>query len=368
MRQIKNPPAIVNISILLILIACAGSQAVKPVQEPAIAPRDWGNFQWEREYFSDRREPLYPADYRSTGYSAVQYIRFISDNLFGRKPFSYREKEAAAWLVDEILAIGHPWENIQVQEFPVDTGDHWWALNNDPKWISEFSLRQTEQLSQNIILTVKGQSELIMIAGAHYDSYPTPGASDNASGVSLLLESAQRILSMDNYYTIMYVFFGAEEVGLVGSSYFIGNLEKEKAENIVLMINADDLFEGHYLFYGAATEKDGRPDENAITHQIDAIARELDMGLIARPDSAFLLSDQLPFLMRGHTVVALEGLFRTEYLRVPGFFMMDDYMFMRTVGHTQADCFHQIEASWPGLIETNMRAFSIFLERLLLMN
>jgi len=344
MRQIKEIPLkeILAITILLIIAAC-----VRDPDKASVEP-----------------EPLYTASNAPHGYFAVQYIRFISDKLYGRKPFSYREQEAAVWLVDELLAMGHPWEYIHVQEFPVDTGEHWWTLNNDSKWMSDYPLRLT-QLSQNIIVTVPGQSERIIIAGAHYDSYPTPGASDNASGISLLLESAQRILSMENYYTIVYVFFGSEEVGLVGSSHFISSLTKEQADNIVLMISADDLLEGPNLFYGAATETEGKPDENALTRKIDAIALELDLGFIANPDLAFMQSDQLPFLMRGHTVLTFEGLFRTEYLRVPGYFIKDDYMYMRTVGHTSSDCFHQIEASWPGLIETNLRAFSIFLEKLL---
>jgi hypothetical protein len=291
----------------------------------------------------------------------------MGDNLYNRKPFSYREKEAAVWLVEELLAIGHPWENIFVQEFPVGTRERWWSLTNDSWWASDFPLRHTTQRSQNIILTVPGQSERLIIVGAHYDSYPTPGASDNASGTSLLLESIQRFLSIDNYYTIVYVFFGAEEVGLNGSNYFAASLTESQANNIVLMINVDNLFDGPFMFYGAAIEKDGRPDENELTRRVDEIAERLDLGLIGHPDVAFMPSDQLPFLMRGHTVVVFGGLFGTEHLGVPGFFVLNDLMFMRTVSHSRYDCFHYIEATWPGKIETNMRSFSIFLEELLLM-
>jgi len=356
--QLKKVIYRITTATLFFIIACSGTPDTS---------RDWENFAWEQEYFTGIREPLHLAGDTPHGFLAVQHIRFMSENLYGRKPFSYREKEAAVWLVEELLAMGHSWENIQVQEFPVDTRERWWGLNNDPRWASDFPLRQT-QLSQNVILTVPGRSERTIIAGAHYDSYPVPGATDNASGTSLLLESAQRILYMDNYYTIMYIFFGAEETGLIGSAYFAGSLTSEQSNNIVLMINADNLFDGPHLFYGAAVETNGKPDANDLTRRIDTIAQELDLGLISHPDIAFLYSDQLPFLMRGYTVVSFGGLFRTEYLLVPGFFILDDYMYMRTVSHTRTDCFHRIEDTWPGMIETIMRTFSIFLEKLLMMD
>ena len=363
----KMTATLLSISALLFFATCGAGQSTAYDDAPfTLAPRDWENFDWEWEQFANTRDPLYLLNCTPHGYLAVQYIRFMNDHLYSRKPFSYREKETAAWLIDELLAMGHRWENIQVQEFPIGTQDRWWRLTNLAIWRSDFPLRRTTQLSQNVILTVGGQSERMIIVGAHYDSYPTPGASDNASGVSLLLESAQRVLSMDNYYTIVYVFFGGEEIGLNGSSYFAGNLTNEQANNIVLMINADNLFDGHDIFYGAAIQTNGLPDTNDLTHRIDALAYELNLGLIGNPDVAFLYSDQLPFLMRGHTVIAFAGLFRTEHLAVPGFFQMDDYMFMRTVSHTSVDCFHHLEEVWPGLIERNMRAFSIFLHEILL--
>jgi len=322
----------------------------------------------EQIFVDGFRKPLFHiVDYKTFGDLAVEYIKFFNDNFYSRKPFSYREKETAEWLVDELLAIGHPLENILIQEFTVGTSERWWRLTNQLRWRSEFPLRRTTQLSQNIILTVPGQSKQIIIVGAHYDTYPVPGATDNASGISLLLESIQRILLMENFYTIIYVFFGAEELGLDGSDYFVNNMTDSIAENVILMINADNLFEGPYVLYGAVIETDGLPDENELTLQIDKLADELDLGLIRYPGLAFLQSDQLPFLMNGYTVVSFAGLDRTELLGVPGFFILDDYMYMRTVSHTQSDCYHYIESRWPGMIKTNMFVFATFLNYMLLL-
>jgi hypothetical protein len=332
--------------------------------------RDWEDFAWTLEHFNYIRAPLRFYSDMPHGHLALQHILFMNDNLYGRKPFSYREKEAAAWLVEELLAMGHPWENISIQEFDMVRESHWTALTNNPRFRSDLEFRHTARLSQNVILTVPGQSDSgqFIVVGAHYDSHPYPGASDNASGVSLLLESAQRILRMDNYYTIVYIFFGAEENGLWGSNYFANSLTYELSDNLVMMINADVLFEGSYLFYSAAYSYNCfQPRQNALSQQIDDIAYGLDLGLIRYP---YVLpninTDHLPFFLRGYTVVNLMGLHRVEHPGVQGIIQLDGGTYMLRVYHSPNDDFRIIEERWPGKIETNMRAFSIFLEELLL--
>ena len=321
---------------------------------------------WDQENFTDIREPLPLAYNTPHGQLAIQHLEFISDNLYSRIPFSYREKETAVWLVEELLAMGHHWDNIQVQEVPMRGDMQWWNLNNQPRWASDIELRETTRLTQNVIATIPGQSERKIIVGAHYDSLPYPGTSDNASGASVLLESAQRMLQTDNYYTIKYVFFGAHELGgLVTTDAFINSLTDEQISNIVLMVNVDNLLDGPYMFFGAAYNADWQPGSNVITQRIDEIAYELDLGLIGHPLLAFIYSDHFSFLARGHTVVFLMGLFGTEHPGVVGFFEIDGKEFVRGVSHTQNDDFHIIEARWPGMIQTNMQAFSVFLEEIL---
>ena len=339
-------------------------------QDLALSIRNFEDFAWEKEHFADIREPLLMTGLTPHGYLSAQHIRFMSENLYGRKPFSYREKEAAIWLVEELLAMGHTWENIYVQEFPLLGDARWWNLNYQARWRSEFELRHTTRLSQSVIVTITGQSERKIIVGAHYDSWPTPGAADNASGTSLLLESAQRMLQMDNYYTIVYIFFGAHEIGgFIAADFFIESLTYEQSNNIVMMINADALIDGPYMFYGAAYNYNNswQPGANDLTRQIDSIAYELDLGITGYPPVAFMGSDNQVFMGRGHTVVHLTGLFRTEHPGYTGFFIMDGAAYTRGVSHTQNDCCHSIEARWPGMIQTNMQTFSVFLEELLMM-
>ena len=70
--------------------------------------------------------------------------------------------------------------------------------------------------SQNVVGRPSG-GECTAYLGGHYDSVPEgPGANDNASGTSLLLELA-RARRVDG---VCVIAFGAEEVGLLGSRAF----------------------------------------------------------------------------------------------------------------------------------------------------
>jgi len=216
---------------------------------------------WYQENFEDVREPMFSTDL-APGVIAVNYIQFMNDYLPARSAFTYRELETAVWIVEELLAMGHDFANIEVQEFTYWevneagvglSGGLFWGSVTSPGVLGigrEYQLRP-DRVSQNVVITIPGQTTETIVVMAHYDSPPYPSASDNASGVALLLESAQRILEEDNYYTIVYAFLGAEEVGLIGADWFIHMLTPAQASNIVLAVNADVIIEGPVLLYAA---------------------------------------------------------------------------------------------------------------------
>ena len=330
------------------------------------------------------------------GYLAVLHLEFINDNLYARGPFTYREKEAAAWIMEELLAMGHSPDNVQMQEFDwfavESQAERWfgrvWQDVLSPQLLGDATPREGRQ-SQNVVLTVPGQSEQKIIVGAHYDSPPYPSASDNASGVALLLESAQRMLYGDNYHTIVYVFFGAEEPGLFGAYYFFNSMSPEEQDNLVMMINADSLLEGHCLIFGtgyipAQYWRDEMPQgardwwpvarhwvynleprSNSVTAQIDEIAAGLyaqhDIELINDPRFIISPSDHWIFAWEGHTVVNLTGLHSESD---SGLQVITG--FSTRIMHSVRDDFHYINETWPGKIDASMRTFSIFLEEVLL--
>jgi len=103
--------------------------------------------------------------------------------------------------------------------------------------------------SQNVIGAIKGKShpDSIIMISAHYDHLGRmgeetyfPGANDNASGVGLMLDLARHFNKKKNQpdYTILFVAFGAEELGLLGSKYFI-EWPLINLTNIKFLINLD---------------------------------------------------------------------------------------------------------------------------------
>jgi hypothetical protein len=83
--------------------------------------------------------------------------------------------------------------------------------------------------SQNIAGYVKGieQPDSFLVFSAHYDHLGAmgktayfPGANDNASGVSMLLNLAKYYLKNPTRYSVAFLLFSGEEAGLLGSKYY----------------------------------------------------------------------------------------------------------------------------------------------------
>jgi len=107
---------------------------------------------------------------------------------------------------------------------------------------------------KNIICSNKqdlasSQSNNTIIIGAHYDSRAkninstdarAPGADDNASGVSALLELSRILSHLDLKYNLQFVLFSGEEQGLWGSTNYVRYLnENNRTKTIDLYINFD---------------------------------------------------------------------------------------------------------------------------------
>lgn len=116
------------------------------------------------------------------------------------------------------------------------------------------SIQHQEQELANIIAVKPGsiKPEEYVVFSAHHDHIGTHvkhdaesnakedsiynGANDDASGVSAVLNLARHYQAIDNKRSIMYVTFTAEESGLLGSSYFIKDID---ASSIIAMLNIE---------------------------------------------------------------------------------------------------------------------------------
>jgi aminopeptidase YwaD len=95
--------------------------------------------------------------------------------------------------------------------------------------------------SANLVAaTQTGSTEHEVILSAHIDSAGTPGAQDNASGVAVLLELARSLSRQKLPFRMRFVFFGAEELGLLGSAAYLYH-HRDDLQRCELLFNLDSV-------------------------------------------------------------------------------------------------------------------------------
>jgi leucyl aminopeptidase len=127
--------------------------------------------------------------------------------------------------------------------------DTWTALvkNRTDASVEFFNHASWDQPS--IILTIKGQSDEVIVVGGHQDSINgyfggatarAPGADDNASGIATITEVVRTLV--DNNYkpqkTLKFMAYAAEEVGLLGSKE-ISKKFKDTNVNVIGVMQLD---------------------------------------------------------------------------------------------------------------------------------
>ncbi len=109
------------------------------------------------------------------------------------------------------------------EDISADEKKLWDALSNNNK-------------GENLIVTL-GAGEKTIVLGAHYDRVPQgDGVVDNASSSIILVRLAEALKHQSLNYQLKIVWFGDEEIDLIGSKKFV---KTHKDQNIVSMINLD---------------------------------------------------------------------------------------------------------------------------------
>ncbi|MCH8109282.1 MAG: M28 family peptidase [Chloroflexi bacterium] len=101
--------------------------------------------------------------------------------------------------------------------------------------------------SQNVVAEKQGTGgdNRVVILGGHYDTVPdVPGANDNGSGTATIITIAREVAGKSYPFTVRFIAFGSEELGLLGSSFYVDSLSSEEKESIIAMLNLDALGTG----------------------------------------------------------------------------------------------------------------------------
>jgi VanZ family protein len=161
--------------------------------------------------------------------------------------------QARIVLVDKLTASlseqqgRQPHLEVLASKWPVSSTGQEAQIALDAKLIRNYQ-------TQNLAAVVRGkiQPDSFLVVSAHYDHLGMmgrdtyfPGANDNASGVALLLELAAHYARPENQpaCSVVFLLFGAEEAGLVGSRYFVAH-PLVPLPRIKFLINLDLLGTG----------------------------------------------------------------------------------------------------------------------------
>lgn len=200
----------------------------------------------------------------------LSHINFLAaDEMRGREAGTAEEAATANYIADLFRSYGlDPAgdDDTYFQEFTINT-----AVLNNPH-ASESDTSGEKRLSKNVagLLQGTGDSDEVIIVGAHYDHLGMGsfgslggseeprihnGADDNASGTAGVLELAEYFSANRPQTDILFIAFSGEEMGLLGSQYYVENPTVE-LENALAMINMDmvgRMRNGRLMIFGIAT-------------------------------------------------------------------------------------------------------------------
>ncbi|MFO7662848.1 MAG: M28 family metallopeptidase [Chloroflexota bacterium] len=95
-----------------------------------------------------------------------------------------------------------------------------------------------------------GDPDNVVMVGAHLDSVNAgPGIQDNGSGSAAILEIAEQMSKVRPRNKVRFAWWGAEESGLVGSTYYVNSLSAADQAKITLYLNFDMIGSPNHVFF-----------------------------------------------------------------------------------------------------------------------
>jgi len=154
---------------------------------------------------------------------------------------------------------------------------------------------------ENLIIRKQGSSEEKIVIGAHYDKVSDGcGAIDNWTGVVTLAHIYQTLKDIPLKHTILFVAFGKEERGLVGSRAMVDAIPKDQINQYCDMINIDSLgLAAPQLADNMSTRK--------LATFVSELAKEMNISL-RRATIQGADADSSSFVRKGIPAVMVHGL------------------------------------------------------------
>jgi Zn-dependent M28 family amino/carboxypeptidase len=103
--------------------------------------------------------------------------------------------------------------------------------------------------SYNVLAeTATGDPDHVVVVGAHLDSVTGgPGINDNGSGSAAVLETAIQMARVRPRSKVRFAWWGAEESGLIGSTYYVANLSPGELDALALYLDVHMIGSPNYV-------------------------------------------------------------------------------------------------------------------------
>jgi aminopeptidase YwaD len=216
------------------------------------------------EFSSERSKALFAADKNAAGLILVAGKKFsetdqLTSLIFDKNSSRYDIPviQVTREVADKILAGSE--NTIEKLEAKIDSLNRTLNLKLNSTVSATVNVNQKETETQNVVALLPGTDNNLkneyVVVGAHFDHLGMGGpgsgsrvtdtlavhngADDNASGVAAVIQLAEKLAAeKKNKRSIIFVAFGAEEMGLVGSKAFT-NKPPVETEKMVAMFNFD---------------------------------------------------------------------------------------------------------------------------------
>ncbi len=141
-------------------------------------------------------------------------------------------------------------------------GDALFALAGQSATLELVYAIETRTQRNVIAQTRTGRTDNVVMAGAHLDSVEAgPGINDNGTGSAGLLEVALEMGGSPNTKNaVRFGWWGAEELGLIGSTEYVRSLSEEQKLDIALYLNFDMIGSpnaGYFVYDGDDSDAEG---------------------------------------------------------------------------------------------------------------
>jgi len=160
-------------------------------------------------------------------------------------------------------------------------------------FVSEQRLKHSDY--SNVICRLPGETEEVIIVGAHFDKVVNgTGAIDNWSGASLLASLYQSLIAAKRHHTFLFISFCEEERGLIGSEFYASHMSNDDIARTEAMINLDTLGLSPTKIWVHNADKNLVGALASVSQALHLPASEMDIERVGSSDSESFAGKHIP--------------------------------------------------------------------------